>query len=96
VQSEWLDDNKAWRKDTSMFKMIAGSGVTFPPTEVLVLGSEALWKYMVLVAKSKQVHFRVKPNCVGDLLWQFLCSTLDRCILCLVATYAYDLLLGGE
>ncbi|KAJ1495315.1 hypothetical protein T484DRAFT_1762963, partial [Baffinella frigidus] len=53
IQAEWLDDLKAWRKDTSMFKMIAGNGVTFPPTEVMTLGTEALWKYLVLVAKSK-------------------------------------------
>ena len=53
VQVEWLDDMIAWRKDLSTYKLISGHGVKFPPTEVLMHGSDAIWKYLLVCANSK-------------------------------------------
>ena len=53
VQVEWMDDMIAWRKDLSTFKQIQGHGVKCPPTEVLMCGSDAIWKYLIVCANSK-------------------------------------------
>ena len=52
VQLDWLDDMIAWRKDLSIYKLISGHGVKCPPTEVLMTGSDAIWKYLIVCANS--------------------------------------------
>jgi Leucine-rich repeat (LRR) protein len=53
VQVEWMDDMIAWRKDMSTYKQIQGHGVKCPPTEVLMCGSDAIWKYLIVCSNSK-------------------------------------------
>jgi Leucine-rich repeat (LRR) protein len=53
VQIEWMDDMIAWRKNMSTYKTISGHGVKCPPTEVLMCGSDAIWKYLVVCANSR-------------------------------------------
>lgn len=53
VQVEWMDDMLAWRKDMATYRLITGHGVKCPPTEVLMCGSDAIWKYLIVCANSK-------------------------------------------
>ena len=54
VEIEGFDFLKKWMKDTSMFAHIAGHGVVFPPTEVLMHSVDAVWKYLVLLSESRK------------------------------------------
>lgn len=53
VTIDAFDDLQYWRKDVQTFSLIAGHGVHMPPSEVIMQGSECVFKFLQLVASSR-------------------------------------------